>query len=73
MANTNDKSIELVAIVSPAVEGGFTSWNPETGTASQGETQAEALANLIEATGLYLEEFPLRESPQSVVTTFRLN
>lgn len=73
MANTNDKSIELVEIVSPAVEGGFTSWNPETGTASQGETQAEALANLIEATGLYLEEFPLRESPQSVVTTFRLN
>ena len=73
MANTNDKSIELVAIVSPAVEGGFTSWNPETGTASQGETQAEALANLIEATELYLEEFPLHESSQSVLTIFRLN
>ena len=73
MANTNDKSIELVAIVSPAVEGGFTSWNPETGTASQGETQAEALANLVDATELYLEEFSLGESPQSVVTSFRLN
>ena len=73
MANTNDKNIELVAIVSLAVEGGFTSWNPETGTASQGETQAEALANLIEATELYLEEFPLHESPQSVLTIFRLN
>ena len=72
MVNTNDKTIDLVAIVSPAVEGGFTSWNPETGTASQGETQSEALANLIEATALYLEEFPLRKSPQSVVTTFRV-
>jgi len=72
MANANDKTIELVAIVSPAVEGGFTSWNPETGTASQGETQVDALANLIEATELYLQEFPLRESPQSVATTFRL-
>lgn len=73
MANKNDKTIELAAIVSPAVEGGFTSWNPETGTASQGETQAEALANLIEATELYLEEFPLHESSQSVLTIFRLN
>ena len=32
---------------------------PEVGTASQGETVEEALANLKEATELYLEEFPL--------------
>jgi predicted RNase H-like HicB family nuclease len=31
----------------------------EVGTASQGETLEEALANLKEATELYLEEFPL--------------
>ena len=32
---------------------------PEVGTASQGHTIEEAIANLKEATELYLEEFPL--------------
>ena len=32
---------------------------PEVGTASQGPTIEEALANLKEATELYLEDFPL--------------
>jgi predicted RNase H-like HicB family nuclease len=31
---------------------------PEVGTASQGESVEEAVANLKEATELYLEEFP---------------
>jgi len=31
---------------------------PEVGTASQGQTVEEAIANLTEATELYLEEFP---------------
>ena len=31
---------------------------PEVGTASQGTTIQEAVANLREATALYLEEFP---------------
>jgi len=31
---------------------------PEVGTTSQGTTIAEAIANLKEATELYLEEFP---------------
>jgi predicted RNase H-like HicB family nuclease len=35
---------------------------PEVGTASQGATVEEALANLKEATELYLEEFPLIET-----------
>ena len=65
--------MELTAIISPAIEGGFTSWNPETGSASQGETQDEALTNLIEATTLYLEEFPLGGMPRTAVTTFRMN
>jgi len=34
---------------------------PEVGTASQGTTIEEALANLREATELYLEEFPYEE------------
>ena len=32
---------------------------PEVGTVSQGRTIEEAIANLKEATELYLEEFPL--------------
>ncbi|WIG60176.1 MAG: hypothetical protein OJF49_002924 [Ktedonobacterales bacterium] len=43
---------------------------PEVGTVSQGATIEEALANLKEATELYLEESPLREVGRSFVTTF---
>ncbi len=34
---------------------------PEVGTVSQGRTVEEAIANLKEATELYLEEFPMRK------------
>ena len=34
----------------------------EVGTASQGETIEAAIANLQEATEIYLEEFPLSEN-----------
>jgi len=51
--------MELSAILTPAPEGGYVAFNPETGTTTQGETLEEALANLTEATELYLEEFPL--------------
>ena len=43
---------------------------PEIGTVSQGETIEEAIANLKEATELYLEEFPLPESSHPFLTTF---
>ncbi len=43
---------------------------PEVGTVSQGATIEEALANLKEATELYLEEFPLPESGRPLLTTF---
>ncbi len=43
---------------------------PEVGTVSQGHTIEEALANLVEATELYLEEFPPREIGRPLVTTF---
>lgn len=43
---------------------------PEVGTVSQGETAEKALANLKEATELYLEEFPLLEKP--IVTVFEV-
>ena len=63
-------SVELTAILWVAPEGGFTALNPETGTTSEGETQAEALSNLEEATALYLEELPLPLGARPVVTTF---
>ncbi|MDP9374499.1 MAG: type II toxin-antitoxin system HicB family antitoxin [Chloroflexota bacterium] len=43
---------------------------PEVGTVSQGETIEEAIANLREATELYLEEFPLPQGPRPLLTTF---
>jgi predicted RNase H-like HicB family nuclease len=44
--------------------------NPETGTTTQGETVEEALANLQEATALYLSEFPLLVPGHPLVTMF---
>ena len=45
---------------------------PEVGTVSQGATIEEALANLKEATELYLEEFPLGEVERPILTTFEI-
>jgi predicted RNase H-like HicB family nuclease len=42
----------------------------EVGTASQGETIEEALANLKEPTELYLEEFPISKTSPRTITTF---
>ena len=50
--------MQLTAVLTPDSAGGFVALNPETGTATQGDTVEEALANLREATELYLEEFP---------------
>lgn len=62
--------MHLTAVLIPAPEGGYTALNPETGTASQGETIKEALANLKEATQLYLEDFPMSAFEPSFVTSF---
>jgi predicted RNase H-like HicB family nuclease len=43
---------------------------PEVGTFSQGYTIEEAVLNLKEATELYLEEFPVRETSHPILTTF---
>ncbi len=45
---------------------------PEVGTVSQGHTIEEAVANLKEATELYLEEFPLQEISKPLMTTFEV-
>jgi predicted RNase H-like HicB family nuclease len=43
---------------------------PEVGTVSQGETVETAIANLQEATELYLEEFPAENHSRPLVTVF---
>jgi len=64
--------MELSAVLTPAPEGGYVAYNPETGTTTQGETVEEALANLVEATELYLKEFPMTVSTRSFLTTFQV-
>ena len=46
--------------------------NPETGTTTQGRTFDEALANLREATALYLSEFPIAEQEPPILTTMEI-
>ena len=62
--------MELTAVLTPAEEGGFIALNPETGTTTQGETVEEAIANLKEATALYLSEFPRATTGHPLVTMF---
>ena len=62
--------MELTAVLTPAEEGGYVALNPETGTTTQGETVEEAVANLKEATALFLSEFPMSAPGHAVVTTF---
>lgn len=45
---------------------------PEVGTVSQGKTIDKALANLREATNLYLEEFPSKRKDKTLMTTFEV-
>jgi predicted RNase H-like HicB family nuclease len=61
--------MHVTAILTHAEEGGFTAFNPETGTTTEGESIDEALANLREAVELYLEEFPMAPRAAPLVTT----
>lgn len=62
--------MELTAVLSPAEEGGYVAFNPETGTTTQGDTVEEAIANLKEATELFIAEFPMIMHGHPLVTTF---
>jgi predicted RNase H-like HicB family nuclease len=64
----------LTAIIYPDDDGEWlVAQNPETGTTTQGKTVEEALANLKEATELYLSEFPLPERKGAMLTTFEVH
>jgi predicted RNase H-like HicB family nuclease len=62
----------FTAILTRDPDGGFVAQNPETGTTTQGDTIDEALANLREATELFLEEFPIEISSPALMTTFEV-
>lgn len=64
--------MELTAVLTPAEEGGYVALNP-AGTTTQGETVEEAVANLCEATALYLSEFPLPSSGHPLVAAFTIS
>ena len=64
--------MELTAVLTPAEEGGYVALNPETGTTTQGETVEEAIANLQEATALYLSEFPSAALGHPLITMFSI-
>jgi predicted RNase H-like HicB family nuclease/predicted transcriptional regulator len=70
---TKGKAImRLSAVLMPAQEGGFVALNAETGTTAQGKSIEEALANLREATELYLEGVPAEAIGHAVLTTFNV-
>ena len=62
--------MQMTAVLTPAEEGGYIAFNPDTGTTTQGETVEESLANLREAVELYLEDFPLKLTGAPLVTSF---
>ena len=63
----------LTAVIYPTPDGKwFVAYNPETGTTTQGKNFDQALANLKEAAGLYLAEFPLKSRGRAVMTTFEV-
>ena len=62
--------MRMTTVLTPTEKGGFVAYNPETGTASQGEDVDGAVANLREAVELYLEVFPLKSLGSAVVTSF---
>lgn len=64
--------MQLAAVLIPAEEGGFVALNPETGTTTQGDSIEEALANLQEATALYMEEFPVHIAGSALLTTIEV-
>jgi predicted RNase H-like HicB family nuclease len=64
--------MKLTAVLTPAPEGGFVAFDPETGTSSQGESETDEVANLREAKEVYLEEFPRALKGSPITKTFEV-
>jgi predicted RNase H-like HicB family nuclease len=71
---TAKKSQNFTAVIYPDAESDWlVAHNPETGTTTQGKTFEDALANLKEATELYLSEFPQPTKGRAILTTFEVS
>ena len=64
--------MEILTAIVQKEEDVYVATCPEVGTASQGDSIEEAIANLKEATELYLEEFPLKRKERPMFTTFEV-
>ena len=64
--------MQLTAVITPAGEGEYIAFNPETGTTTQGETIEQVISNLKEATAIDLEEFPTAVKGHPLITMFSL-
>jgi len=72
-SNCHRRTMKLTAIIySDSDSEWLVAECPEIGTASQGKTEDEALANLREATELYLESFPKAHPKTAAIRTFEL-
>ncbi len=68
------KISSFTAVIYPDADSDWlVAHNPETGTTTQGKTFEEALANLKEATELYLSEFPQATKGGAILTTFEVS
>jgi predicted RNase H-like HicB family nuclease len=71
---TRKETLNFTAVIYPDTESDWlVAHNPETGTTTQGKTFEEALANLKEATELYLSEFPQASKGRAILTTFEVS
>ena len=68
-ARGDDMAVQTFSAVLHKEEDLYVAECPEVGTVSQGYTVEEAVANLKEATELYLEEFPLSDVSRPLLTT----
>ena len=70
---TRKETLNFTAVIYPDAESDWlVAHNPETGTTTQGKTFEEALANLKEATDLFLSEFPQATRGRAILTTFEV-
>ena len=68
------KTLHFTAVIYPDADSDWlVAHNPETGTTTRGKTFEEALANLKEATALYLSEFPQAPKGRPILTTFEVS
>jgi predicted RNase H-like HicB family nuclease len=63
-------AIQFFAAILHKEEDLYVAECPEVGTVSQGHTVEEAIANLKEATELYLEEFPAPALSRPIMAVF---